>query len=140
MEENKNTQQVDAFFKKHIQEIPLESPSTDFTKNLMGVLSHEETSEVTHYVPLISKKFWIGLLSVVTISIIALLLIPFQKGGESLLEKVPIDFSFVDKINVTGLFDGLSVSSTTFYGAVLFSIMMFVQIFYIKGYFDKRSV
>lgn len=137
MEENNNIQ-TDAFLKKHIQEIPLESPSIDFTKNLMGVLSNEEVSKVTKYVPLISKKFWIGLLTIVAASVIALLLIPFQKGEGSLLEKVPIDFSFLDNVNFSGMFDGMSVSSTTFYGVVLFSIMIFIQIFYLKGYLNKK--
>ncbi|MFY0603483.1 MAG: hypothetical protein JXQ93_06005 [Flavobacteriaceae bacterium] len=138
MEQNKNNTQIDVFLKKHIQEMPLESPSTDFTKNVMGILSDEETQKTTLYAPLISKKAGIGILLTLIASVIAVLLIPFQNGGESLLEKVPIDFSFLNKVSVSGMFDGFSVSSTTFYVAVLFSVMMFVQIFYLKGYLNKR--
>ena len=59
MEDNKN-KQMDAFLKKQIQELPLESPSKDFTSNIMSVLN-KETSKTTQYVPLISKKVWIGI-------------------------------------------------------------------------------
>lgn len=134
MEENKKLQ-LDAFIKKQIQEIPLESPSKDFTKNLMGILTKEETSKATQYVPLISKKTWFAIAAAI---IVAIFFIPFQKQEGGLLEKVSIDFSFLEKISLSGVFDGFVVSSTTFYGVLLFSIMIIVQIFYLKGYFSKR--
>ncbi|MFY0629166.1 MAG: hypothetical protein JXR05_02225 [Flavobacteriaceae bacterium] len=137
MEDNKNLQ-IDAFLKKQIQEIPLDSPSKDFTSNLMGVLE-KETSIKAQYVPLISKKVWIVMATLIAASLVALFIIPFQQQEGSLLDKVPVDFSFLDKISFSGLFDGLSVSSSTFYAMLLFSIMVGVQIFYIKGYFSKRA-
>ncbi|MEQ6124712.1 hypothetical protein AAON49_10955 [Pseudotenacibaculum sp. MALMAid0570] len=133
MEEN-NNKQVDAFLKKQLQEIPLESPSIDFTNHIMSVLD-KESSKSTQYVPLISKKVWFAIVAV----IVALFFIPFQKQEDSILDKVPIDFSFLDKVNLSGVFEGFSISSATFYAMLLFSIMIFVQIFYIKGYFSKRE-
>lgn len=138
MEENKKLQ-LDAFVKKQIQQVPLKSPSKDFTKDIMGVLTEMETSKATKYVPLISKKGWLFVAAI----FIAVFFIPFQKkeGGlvESLLEKTSIDFSFLEKINLTGLLDGLSVSTTAFYGLLLFSVMVLVQVYYLKGYFSKRA-
>ena len=55
MEENKNTQ-LDAFLKKQIQEIPLETPSQNFTSNIMDVLHDETAYSRIQYKPLISKK------------------------------------------------------------------------------------
>ncbi len=136
MEENKNPQ-IDAFLKKQIQEIPLESPSKDFTQNLMGILTQEE-SKAIQYEPLISKRVWAGISALVTVFIAFLLFNPFQKQEGSLLEKVPIDFSFLDQISFSGLFDGLSVSNVTLYGLLLFSMMISIQVFYLKGYFSKR--
>lgn len=137
MEDNKN-KQMDAFLRKHIQEIPLESPSKDFTNTIMGVLE-EEASLKAQYTPLISKKIWVGIATLITAFIVALFVIPFQKQQDSLLDKVPLDFSFLDRISFSGLFEGLSISSSTFYAMLLFSIMIGVQIFYIKGYFSKRA-
>ena len=133
MEDHKNLQ-IDAFLKKQIQEIPLESPSKDFTSNIMGVLE-KETSKITQYVPLISKKVWAGIAAL----IVAVFFIPFQEKEGSIFEKIPFDFSFLDKVSFSGVFDGLTISSTTLYAMLLFSMMVFVQIFYIKGYFSNRA-
>lgn len=132
MEENKNTQ-IDAFLKKQIQEMPLESPSKDFTSNLMSVLE-EETSQSTQYVPLISKKIWIGIAAL----IVAIFFIPFQEQEGSLMDKVPLDLSFLDSIKMPTL-EGFTISSVALYAIFFFTLMIFAQIFYIKGYFNKRE-
>lgn len=134
MEENKKLQ-LDAFVKEGIQNTPLESPSKDFTKNIMGVLREIEVSEsTTRYVPLISKKIWFVIAAIVAI----IFVIPFQKQEGGMLEIVSIDFSFLDKINLMGVFEGLSISTTTLYGLLLFFVMILVQVYYLKGYFNKR--
>ena len=133
MEENKHTH-LDDFLQKRLQEIPLESPSKDFTANLMNALSSEETSKSISYVPLISKKVWLGIAAV----FIGILCIPFQKQEGGILEKV--DLSFMNKISLPEInFDlGITIPTTVFYALLLFSIMIFIQIFYIKGHFNKQ--
>jgi hypothetical protein len=134
MEENKNTQ-LDAFLKKQIQDIPLESPSTKFTSNIMDVIQQEESAVVIKYKPLISKKIWFAVAAAVAA---IFFFIPLQKKEGGLLEKVSFDFSFLDQVNVSGLFSGLSVSTTAFYGLLFFAIMILIQVVYLKGYFAKR--
>lgn len=134
MEENRNTQ-LDAFLKKQLQEIPLESPSQNFTANIMDVIQQEESAVVIKYKPLISKKIWF----VVAAAVVAIFFfIPFQKKEGGLLEKVSLDFSFMDQINFSGAFSGLSVSTIAFYGLLFFAVMIFIQVVYLKGYFAKR--
>ena len=133
MEENKN-KQLDAFLKKQIQELPLETPSKSFTANIMSALQTESAFSHIQYKPLISKKIWLAVAAV----IVAVLLIPFQKQEGGLLEKVSIDFSFLDKISFSGLLDGLTVSTTAFYGLLFFAIMIFVQVVYLRGYVDRK--
>lgn len=133
MEENKNTQ-VNAFLKRQIQELPLETPSKNFTSNIMNVLNDEKVYTTIQYKPLISKKIWF----VAAAAIIAIFLIPFQKREGGLLEKVSIDLSFADKISFSGLLEGLTVSNTAFYGLLFFAIMVFIQVVYLKGQFDKK--
>lgn len=133
MEENKN-KQLDAFLKKQIKELPLESPSKNFTATIMSKLQTESAFSHIQYKPLISKKIWFAVAAIV----VAVLLIPFQKKEGGLLEKVSIDFSFLDKVSFSGLLDGLSVSTTAFYGLLFFAIMIFVQVVYLKGYFDRK--
>lgn len=134
MEDNTN-KKLDSFAKRRIKELNLESPSKDFTNAIMDTIADLEAKKVTVYQPLISKKVWLGIAAL----IVGVFFIPFQTQEGSVLNKVSIDLSFLESINVSGLFDGLAVSSTTFYAMLLFSIMGFVQIFYIKGYFNKRT-
>lgn len=133
MEENKNTQ-LDAFLKKQLQGIPRETPSQNFTANIMDILNDEKVSVKIQYKPLISKKVW---LAVATI-IVAVILIPFQKQEGGLLEKVVIDFSFMNKLSFSGLLDGVTVSNTAFYGLLLFAVMILVQITYLKQYVNRK--
>ncbi len=133
MEENKN-KQLDAFLKKQIQDIPLESPSKDFTSNIMDVLQEKESVVTTIYKPLISKKVWIF----VAAAIAAIFFIPFQDSEEGLLSKVSFDFSFLEKLNLSGILDGVNVSSTSLYVAFFFTTMIFIQVVFLKNHFNKR--
>jgi len=134
MEDNTN-KKLDSFAKKQIKELNLDSPSKGFTNAIMNAIEAMETKKATIYQPLISKKVWLGIAAL----IVAVFFIPFQTQEGSVFKKITIDFSFLDSVNTSGLFDGLAVSSATFYAVLLFSIMIFVQIFYIKGYFSKRA-
>lgn len=133
MEENKN-KQLDAFLKKQIQEMPLESPSQNFTSNIMDILNDERVSVKIQYKPLISKKIWLAVAAV----IVAVVFIPFQKKEGGLLEKVTLDFSFLEKVSFSGLLDGVSVSTTAFYGLLFFAMMILIQITYLKAYVNKK--
>ncbi|MDT7832873.1 hypothetical protein RQM59_10815 [Flavobacteriaceae bacterium S356] len=136
MEDNTD-KKLDRFAKKQIKNLELETPSKGFTKSIMDSISALETKNTFVYKPLIPKKVWI--LSVA--AILAIVLIPFQKQEGGLLEKVSLDFSFLDKVSLPSLnlFEGMNVSSTTFYGFLLFAVMISIQVFYIKGYFSKRA-
>lgn len=139
MEENKNLQ-TDAFLKKQIQEISLDSPSKDFTKNLMGVLSVEEKSKITEYVPLISKKGWGVIGFIVAIISVALFLIPNKNNQETILDKISLDFSLIPKFSISSFLEMFSVSNTTLFSLGLLSVFMFIQVFYLKGYFSKKAL
>ncbi|MDG2193942.1 MAG: hypothetical protein P8K77_03625 [Polaribacter sp.] len=135
MEEHKENQKLNTFAKKYLKEIELESPSVDFTSKIMGVISDLEiTKSTVAYKPLISKKGWFLLAT----SIIAILLVSV-KGVESKWLTFPeLNFSFLEKINISGLFDGFSVSNTVLYTACLFAVLIAIQLVYLKGYFEKQ--
>lgn len=136
MEDNKE-QRLDSFARKQIQELSLEKPSRGFSNAVMDAISNLEAKSSFAYKPLIPKKVWL----IAIAAIVAIVFIPFQKQEGGLLEKVSLDFSFLDKVSLPSidLFEGMSVSSTTFYAFLLFAIMISIQVFYIKGYFSKRA-
>lgn len=134
MGENKHIEEIDAFVKKYVKEIPTEKPSVDFTKNLMSKIAEIQPEKVIVYKPLISKKGWF----LVAASIIAIVLLPFRNAEESLFSLPEVDFSFFKELSFSGLFDSIQVSTSTAYLLVFFSILFFVQIVYLKGIFEKR--
>jgi hypothetical protein len=135
MGENKHIEEIHAFTKKFVKEIPKEVPSLDFTANLMKKIGELEPlkSRIT-YKPLISIKGWF----IVFAAVVAVVLIPFKSGDESIFSLPELNFSFIEKLNFSGLLDHVTVSNTTLYLALIFSVLVFVQIFYLKGYFEKQ--
>jgi hypothetical protein len=135
MEENKHIEEVHAFAKKYVKEIPKETPSVDFTANLMKSITQLETVRKTIvYKPLISKKGWF----VVVLGIIAVFFIPFNSSKEQAFTLPKLNFSFLEKLSFSGVFENLSVSNTTFIIALIFGLLMSIQIVYLKEYFEKR--
>jgi len=135
MGENKHIEEIHAFTKKYVKDIPVESPSLDFTANLMQKIGAlEPLKSAIAYKPLISKKAWF----VVFAGIIALVFIPFKSTEESLFTLPELNFSFLEKLNFSGLLDNITVSNTTLYLAVIFSALVCIQIFYLKGHFEKQ--
>lgn len=134
MGENKHIEEIDAFAKKYIKEIPAESPSKHFTANLMQTISQLEMVKPLTYKPLISKKGWF----LVIAAVIAVVLIPFKSTEEGLFSLPEMNFSFFEKLNFSGVLESVQVSNTTLYVAILFSVLVFIQIFYLKGYFERR--
>jgi hypothetical protein len=134
MGENKHIEEIHAFTKKYLNEIPTESPSIDFTKNLMGKIAKIQPEKEIVYKPLISKKGWF----LVAASIIAIILLPFKNSEEGLFTLPEVNFSFFEKMSFSGIFESVNVSTTTASLLVLFSILFFIQIFYLKGEFERR--
>lgn len=134
MEENKHTQ-LDAFLKKQIQEIPRDTPSADFTANLMNVIEAQESAVIKPYKPLISKPMWF----VIAAAIIAVIIVPLKDIQGNWFEKVSFDVSFLNKLSISGVFDGLSLPTTAIYGMTLFTLMIFAQAFYTKGFFKPKA-
>lgn len=135
MGENKHIEEIHAFTKKYVKEISTESPSIEFTSNLMKKIGELQTMKsAIAYKPLISKKAWF----IVFVAIIAVVFIPFKSNEESLFTLPELNFSFLDKLNFGGLLDNITISNTTLYLAITFLALVFVQIFYLKGHFEKQ--
>lgn len=135
MGENKHIEELDAFAKKYIKEISIEEPSVDFTSNLMNILVQKENVSLYKATPLISKKVWFVLIGILVTSIL------YVSRGTSLtwvkMPKLSLE-SYFSKIQIPNLFEGLSVSTTMLYASFFFTIMIFVQIYYLKNHFTRK--
>ncbi len=134
MGKNKQYEQEDIFIKKYIKEVDLESPSKNFTSNIMDVILEEDTKKVIVSKPLISKKIWFVIVSFVVLCVYFI----FKNSTPGSMVLPAFEFNFLEKIQIPDLFESLSVSNAIVYASALFTIMVFVQIYFLKGYFEKR--
>lgn len=133
MENHKDSNQLDNLTRKIVKDIPIESPSQDFTRNIMSAITAKSISKIK-YAPLISWKSW----AIAAIILLGLFFIPTEKSENSVLNKVPFDFSFSQLYDKLPEFEGFSASSTTIYAFLFLAVMISIQIFYLKGYFDRK--
>jgi len=135
MGENKHIDEIDAFAKKYVKEILTETPSIDFTSNLMKSITQlESVKSKIVYKPLISKKGWF----VVFAAVIAVIFIPFKSSEKGWFTLPEMNLSFLEKLNFSGMTQNVTVSNTTFIIALIFGLLLSVQIIYLKGFFEKR--
>jgi len=129
MKENTN-KHIDQFVDKVMKSSTLESPSFDFTSNVMTQITVTSKSMVTVYKPLISKTVW-GILVLLSAGLVAF----------SVFSKDTTSFGLFDKLDlskVPNLFSGIKISQTAMYSLLMFGVMLFIQIPLLKHYFNKR--
>lgn len=125
--------QMDNLVKKVIVKASLETPSFDFTAQIMTQLVAKKQSESTIYKPLISRTVWIAIFVGFGV-LIAYSFFGMQQESQNGI----LDF---DVLTYSTVFDKLSkitVSKTVLYALVSLSVMILVQVSVLKDYLDKR--
>ena len=120
---------LDNLSRKVIGKSAVESPSFDFTKNVMSQINALSTSSVTTYVPLISKKVW-ALIALVFAGIIGYVSFGTSEEKNSWLSD--LDYEFVNPLS------NLEFSQTSVYAVLFLALMICIQIPLLKHYFNKR--
>lgn len=126
---------IEKFVDKMMKETTLDTPSVDFTAQVMSQVLKIKTSQTTVYKPLISKWVWYGIF-ISMLGLIAYLSFNSSAVSGSLLEK--FNLGTFPKFNMPNLFSGLQFSKTTIYACVLLTLMLFIQIPIIKHVMNKR--
>lgn len=135
MGENKHSEEIHAFSKKYLNEIPEESTSVDFTSNVMNrIEALAPVHDAFVFKPLISKKrgFFIGT------AIFVLIMSVFNAERKTYFTLPQLDVSFMEKINFQPMFDAIQISSNTLYLVLISSALLWIQLFYLKRYFEKQ--
>ncbi len=134
MEENKHVEELNSFSEKYIKEITPASPSKDFTNTIMNAILEEKTAEIYKPETLISKKVWL-LLSCITI-----LSVFYVARGKALLNiSLPkLTFDSIPRLQIPNLFDGIVVTNTMLYACFFLTLLVFVQIYFLKSQFEKN--
>jgi len=128
-------QHIEHMVDKMMKEISLDTPSSNFTTNVMTQVETIVNQSTIKYQPLISKRSWVLIL----ISVFTLIIyFVFDASLESSGWFSGIDFSLVSSNKLTNTMSSLKLSKTTFYAVIILSVMLFVQIPVLKYYFNKR--
>jgi hypothetical protein len=135
MKEQANTS-VENLVDKMMKSSTLESPSVDFTSQILSKIETLQQSKTTVYQPLISKKIWVLIIS----GCIALVVYAFfSTSSESSSWLSTVDYSKLPTFNISERLSTITFSKTMMYALVLLSLMVFVQIPLLKNYYDKRD-
>lgn len=134
MEDNTN-KHINDLVDKMLQDAPLESPSFDFTNNVMSkieTLEQTSNSSVTTYKPLISKTHWL----LIAASIIVVIVYSYF-GGETSTGSGWLNQLNLSNLSFNNPLKNITFSKTTMYALVLFSVFLFVQMPLFNKRFDK---
>ncbi|WP_405384990.1 hypothetical protein [Maribacter sp. LLG6340-A2] len=131
MKEN-NDKLLEKLVDKMMKDSPVESPSFDFTANVMSKVF--KTNEAYLYKPLIPKSVFF----IIFVSVILLFMYAFINGEAS-------TDSWVNHLNFTKAYSKLSisflsVSKETTYIIFAATLMFLVQITFLKKYFDNKKM
>ncbi len=110
----------------------VESPSIDFTSKVMSKILAPKTSNVTVYKPLIPRSVFIAFFGCIATFFIYLF-INGEKQENSWLNH--LKFSLFHNNELSSLF---KVSNVMLYAVVSTTIMLLLQISFLKNHFDKQ--
>ncbi len=126
---NDKHHKIDEILKQSVQEVELDSPSGNFTKDLMSKIQAIGIKEPIAYSSLIPHPLKIGL-GLIFVCVLVYFSIGTNSDAPSLLSpyfKLP-DFSF----SIPDLQFNIEFSNVMVYGLVFFMVLFSIQIYYIK--------
>jgi len=125
---------LDAFTGKFLKDFSSETPSLDFTKEVMSKIEAATNTTIFEYKPLISKKLWF-VLAVLTIGVFSYLIFgDVQTENASTMSK---KLAFLTEMNSFSL-PKFQVSNILLYGIIGFTFFISIQMMVLKNHFDKR--
>ncbi len=130
---SKNDKQIEKLVDTMMAESLLESPSIDFTAKVMSGVLSAENSKTLVYKPVISKKAWFIIFATV-IALFAFLLLNTKSEAST----INFDFSIFSFDKIFASFSGFHISSLMGNVLLAAAIMLFIQIFLLKSYLNKR--
>ncbi|WP_298286435.1 hypothetical protein [uncultured Lutibacter sp.] len=131
----KTENNIEGFTKSIIEEVGLETPSTDFVSNVMKAIDVENKKVVSlNYQPLISNFGWFVITLLLMGMSIFISLSNFQSSEIFLI----LDSSYLNKFNEIDFINNLKFSTTFTFSVLLFAVLVVFQLFAIKHFYAKK--
>lgn len=129
---------LDAFIKQLIQEVALEDPSADFTKNVLSKIDEvSQITQTTSYTPLISRTAWyvlaLGTISLLMLAIFGNIEFDFFLKNSDFFAKLS------DKKSILNL-PSISFSNVVVYASLALGFFVYVQIYLLKKSWMQKEV
>jgi len=130
---NKIDENIEKLVDKMMAEGPIESPSIDFTASVMSTIAAAATSKSPVYKPVISKRGWFIILGAIGALFVFLIL-------NSQTTAVPNYFNYpaIDFDKFLKPFTDLQISPLTATVLLAATVMLLIQIFFLKNILNKR--
>ncbi|NNK86901.1 MAG: hypothetical protein HKO90_01335 [Flavobacteriaceae bacterium] len=126
--------QLDKFSKRIFKESGLESPESDFTQRLMSQIESSANRSLFIYKPLISLKAWVFIVIAALSALSIALMVSWEPVAWLSALNKPYEFAW----SLSDLLPEVELSKPMLYAAVLFGLLLFVQIGYLNSYFKSR--
>lgn len=131
--ENKEDKNIEKLVEQMMLNTSIESPSVDFTQTVMSEVLALGKSKSLVYQPIISRHNWL----IIFTGIIALFIYCYF-NSETISPGFNLNFTFLHLDKLEKVFQSVQISSMTGNVILLATIMVLIQIFFLKKYLDKR--
>lgn len=133
MKENEN-KELENLIDKAMKNMPLETPSFDFTSRVMAQTAIAPQKVISAYKPILPKSFWL----VLSIIIIGLICYAYFSGTPQEEISYGVDIKQIYNSKLNSITSDLNFSKTTMYAAVALLLAMLAQIPIIRNYFQGK--
>ena len=128
--------ELEQLIAKAMQKTTLETPSFQFTDQVMAAVNAQPQSVAAQYSPLIPKYIWV----VIATTIVGLTGYLWFLVQSTLQIWPSLSFDFMENNPISKELASFTVSKITLYAVLLLAVMFCVQIAVLKRYFDKRQM
>ena len=134
--DKEHEKKLEAFVDKVMEEMPLESPSIDFTQKLMARIETESVKSVAASGPLIPKSILLFAASVFSAMLLYVLFFYGIDSGEGWFQDLQMESHFE---KVWMWFDTYTSSKIILYAMLAFGFLFMVQVPLLKRYMDHHG-
>lgn len=128
--------ELDTLAAKIVKAKTLDVPSLDFNLKVMNKIELANSKSSIVYVPLISRKTW----GIIGFGLFCVVLFPFlvQDSGKVGVWYYNFEWPQFQLPNILDRLPVILISDTLVYGILAFTLFLYVQILFLKKYFDAR--
>ncbi|NRS90401.1 hypothetical protein HNQ02_003341 [Flavobacterium sp. 7E] len=131
----KENKEIDNLVNKMMKKATLESPSFDFTAQIMEQITSLQQSKATIYEPLISRKAWFFICTGL-VALMGYVLLGTQQQPTSWDHFLDLNIFINDTFSIA--LHRFLFSNVMLYSLAFLSVMVLVQVFFLSMFFNKR--